>query len=226
MNISEIEFDGIRKPNKDVTSLKSKPGRSWSALTVPSSAFYMFENLISSYQLSHYGAIRINNKSMFYADVDIPASIDAVDSSFILIPWGHPQILNTCGTYVDLFTANNILVFDFRTRDQFNKNLVYQYQVQFPFTKKNIVEFHYYHCISGFSTVVGAVAERDNNVSWDIKENQPYMKKALRINTTNTNEEPVIIDEEPVIIDEEPTETWNELLAFDKYKLMEKRRVT
>ena len=181
MNITEIPFAGIRNTDPDTIHMKTYPGRSWGRLTKPLQAVKLFGAELESFTMNSYGAIRL--KGSWGKDKEVPQSMDLVEDGLLLIPWGQPQILNSCGTLVDMFVANDRLVIDYKTKDKYNSEQ-YMYQMQFPLSEPNIVEFHYYHCVSGYNTVVGVANTVDDVVSWNVKPNQPYMKKALRIDTT------------------------------------------
>ena len=124
--------------------------------------------------MNWFGAFRPISKLSHFSwtqDKEVPDSMDMVEGGNLLIPWrGNHRYL--------------ILVIDYKTKDKYNSE-IYMYQMQFPLVERNVVEFHYYHCVSGYNTVVGVANTVDDIVSWDIKPNQPYMKKALRIDTSS-----------------------------------------
>lgn len=188
MQITEIPFKGIQ-PGEDakILSLKDKPGNGWSGLQVLPVGLTLFGCRQAAYSLSNYGAIRFGDK-YFIADKVLPLGLDEFESDNIVVPWGEQQKLNSCGTAVDVFVQDGSLVFNCKTTNKFNTREVYQYQVRFPLARPNIVQVHYYHCVSGYDTFVGAVNQAgDDFISWPaLKQNQPYMKKALEIDTSPT----------------------------------------
>ena len=189
MNIKEIPFAGIRftKDIKDAVNLKISASRTWSGPIALPEAVRIFGQLCSHFNFSAWGGIRFAEASGRYhwwaQDSTLPQGLDETKKGWLLAPWGELQRLATCGTTFELFQVNSIIVIDFNVKDNMLSRH-YQYQVQFDLRKPNIVQFHYYACKSKWNTFVGAVAEPDNYINWDIKENQLYARKALEIDTT------------------------------------------
>ena len=190
MHIKEIPFESIRPTGKTL-ELSQKPGQGWSAPIQFPARIYQFGGQVQHFSLSEYGAIRCvphRPDKTAYRDGELPASLNDIKGGWIIVPWGEPQILMTCGTVVQMFVANGRVVIDFKTRSVYGR-LIYQYQVHFPIKKPNEFEVHYYNCFSGHNTIVGAVAEPGNIANWRIKPEQPYMKKALWFKTRPKSQE-------------------------------------
>ena len=187
MKAIEIPFKSLRL-TADAVSIKNMAGMGWSRhqqLPVP---LRLWGTQISHFQLSAYGALRFWD-SFIYEDAAIPASMIEAEAKPLVIPWGTLQRLSTCGTRVDMFVSNQRLVFDFETVNKLNTNEKYFYQVQIPLNERDIIEFHYYHCVSGYDTVVG-IAGLDDFFDWPLKPVQNYSRKAIRFDVSKSADAP------------------------------------
>ena len=198
-------------------------------MTVPKAQIKLFGETVDSFSMNWYGALRIYNssfnRSIWSKDKDIPESMDFTEAGNLLVPWGQAQTLNTCGTVVNMFLERSRLIIEYKTRDKYNGS-IYMYQVQFPLKESNIVEYHYYHCVSGYTTIVGAVDNGENTASWDIKEAQPYMKKALRIDTSTEvfdEVEPVDTNFSTPFAPSPVTKEWADTFKSNTVWLLQKR---
>lgn len=183
MKIIETDYNYIPVP-KDATSLGALPGRGWSVPIAFPTPVRINGNIVAYFNLSEYGAIRFSEaKDGEYGylpeDAHLPSSIYETDNGYMLVPWGELQRLKTCGVDVKMWQTGSIICINYKTKST-SDGRIFLYQVQFDVTKPNQITVHYYHCVSGYNTFVGAVLETDDYVDWDIKPNTPYMKKALR----------------------------------------------
>ena len=111
----------------------------------------------------------------------------------MLIPWGEPQRLMACGAGVQMWYEGSKVYIKYVTKNPLNLRMKYMYHVILDAKKPDIIQVHYYHCLSGYNTFVGAVLDPTDYDNWPIKENTPYMKKALEFNLgTLTPSLPVI----------------------------------
>lgn len=216
MEIKEIEFVGRTLPSSFI-SLKSKPGLGWSGLTKLPQPVVLFGKKHGIYSLNQDGMIRFSERYSV-DDKVVPISIDDIVSDFILIPWGQSQRLNTCGTEVAFFLQNGTLVWDFKTKDRYSLKEVYSYRVEIPLSEHNIVRFYYYHCVSQYDTWVGVVNKSGvDTIDWPIKPTQPYMKKALEINTHIESAPTLPGFETPPVVDS--TTLWKTVWNDEHYRL-------
>ncbi len=191
MKVKEIEFIGRIKP-KEVVKLDVSNG--WSAptkLPVP----IRFNNVLCThFNMSEYGAIRFTQATGNYhywsEDKKLPSGIAETDKGFMVVPWGEPMRLRGCGVSVEMWEDNGTIVIEYKTKSTYDSKRVYMFRVEFPVREHNVVRVYYYHCVSGYDTYVGAVLKPDDFVSWPMKENQPYMKKALEFTCSSEVEAP------------------------------------
>ena len=187
--IKEIAYNGIRPP-ADAIQLKSYPGLSWSRSILLSVPVRLFGKLITSIQISSWGAIRASGKYSS-ADATLPASLYECEDGCLLVPFGNLFRIEVCGAHLLMFVAGQKLIFDFDVKNRLNLDQRYQFQVQIDL-KTGIVEYHYYGCYSNFQTLIGVVGHDTKDVLfWDqLKPGQLYARKALQVNTS-PNAEPV-----------------------------------
>ena len=184
MKATEIPFQSLR-PTTGAVSIKNMAGMGWSRHQQLPVTLRLWSTQVSHFQLSSWGGLRLWDEFL-YKDEIIPASLIEAEAKPLIIPWGTLQRLSTCGTRVDMFVSNQRLVFDFETVSKLNTNEKYFYQVQIPLDERNIIEFHYYHCVSGYDTVVG-IAGLDDFCDWPLKPVQNYSRKAIRFDVSKSS---------------------------------------
>ena len=204
MKVREIPFKGIRFTDEITGAQDLRPlvSRTWSGPIQLPEAVRLFGKMCGYFNLSAWGGLRFTEATGRYhywsEDGALPQDVSDTKKGWLLAPWGELQRLATCGTTIEMFKFGGIIVVDFNVKDDMAVRH-YQYQVQFDLRKPNIVEFHYYNCTSKWNTFVGAVADPDQFVSWNMKENQLYARKALQIDTS--------LEEVAAPVEEAPTNT-------------------
>lgn len=187
MKIIETDYNYIKVP-EDAVSLGARPGLGWSGPIAFPTPVRINGHVVSYFNLSSYGAIRFAEaKNGVYdylaKDTSLPESIFKTDDGYMLVPWGEVQRLRSCGVDVVIFQVGNIICINYKTKSPYGGHRNFMYQVQFDLNQPNQISVHYYHCVSGYNTFVGVVLEPDDYADWQLKPNQPYMKKALRFFT-------------------------------------------
>ncbi len=199
MKVKEIPFIGRRRP-ADIKSIHNLSNLGWSGpITLPIPI--RFNGIICTHcVVSSYGAIRFTQASnsagkWSYWDTDkvLPEDISETEKGWMIIPWGELVKIMGCGVSICLYEQDGNIVFDYDIKSSYDSNRKYTFRVEFSASEANIVRCYYYHCVSGYSTFIGIAKEPDNVVSWPLKENVPYMKKALEFDTSaDEAEEPEV----------------------------------
>ena len=211
MKVQETDYNYIKVP-KEAVSIGALPGRGWSVPIEFPVPVRINNHSITHFNLSEYGAIRFSaaktgRYTYMAGDRQLPSSIFDTDDGYMIVPWGELQVLKTCGIDVKMFETNGTVVINYETRSAYS-DAKYLYQVQFDVRKPNAIEAHYYHCVTGYTTFIGAVLEPDNYVDWGLKEDRPYMKKALRFIIDSAAEEPIVFGPTKPIV---PVSDWGTL---------------
>ena len=232
MKVREIPFIG-RRPNSSAVTLNGKPGIGWSRPLLLPEPVRFNGNLCSYFNLSHYGAIRLSagkdgSEHYLGGDTTLPEGVDKTASGWLIIPWGENIKLSGCGVHVKMYKADGVIVIDYEVKDADNPRLKYLYRVEFPLREANIIRCYYYHCVSRYNTYVGVVKEPKDFIEWPLKENTPYMKKALEFDTSADTEEPKPVEPpvqptpQPPI--EPPTpKDWQNVYESHLYRVQELR---
>ena len=180
MKIEAIPFAGLTAP-KDAVDITQKISLGWSApikLPLPVRINGVFCQYVN---LSNYGAIRFAEAKdgryhFMGGDSQIPIDMSKIVDGYLLIPWGELQKF-TCGCHVKMWQTGGKVSISFETKSEYGLGL-FIYRVEF--SGADIIEVHYYHCTTGYETIIGAALAPGQTAVWPEKEHFPYMKKALR----------------------------------------------
>ena len=186
MQIKEIPFTGRLAP-ADATDITRKIGRGWSApikLPLPiriNGALCQYVN-ISAYCGIRFAEAKNGDYHYMPGDRYLPEDLTNLKDGYLLIPWGELQKFS-CGCSVKLWQVGGIVCISFDTKSQVNDRK-FMYRVEFG--AGSTANVYYYHCVSGYDTVVGAALDPTDTEMWPIKETRPYMKKALKFTLKKT----------------------------------------
>ncbi len=180
MNATIIPFAGVQL--EAGIELNKTPGLDYSAPIALPETIHIFDDDADYFCLGRYGEILPGGwHEEEWKILDTLADYKGP----ILIPFGEPMMLLTCGTHVRLARLGDRIVIDYDVKD-LRRARRFMFQVHFPLREPNIVEFHYYNVQTGFRTLVGVKSITGLVAEWGAFDpDRPYHKVALRFDTAN-----------------------------------------
>jgi len=188
MQIREVAFSPVRCGNV-FTKISDMSGLGWSPPIKLPAAVRVFGKVCEFISLSGYGAIRFilpgpdGRLEYLYGDSQVPMSMDNLTDGYMIVPWGEPQRLVGCGLSTKLYQVGSVIGIEFVTASRTDKHRKYLYQLEIDIKRPNVITVDYYHCVSGYATVVGVAGDPKDYAEWSTPESQPIMKKALEFIT-------------------------------------------